>query len=130
MHNHHLLDSFGVENGILYLITKDSDNIHLALKKEGTRIAISASIGPLELALRLYFDEFRRKVANLRPIAGQTAIRQVGGGQAFMGIGMVEDGGLILRPTLVTDASGHLNMNFRTTAEVCEVFANWLEAEV
>jgi hypothetical protein len=115
-------------SGIISITSSTSSEIPrtVSMRREGGYVAISASSGPLEIALRLRFVEFGRTLARLRPVQGLQTTRQVGTGQAFMALGLQEDGSLVVRPTIVADATGHMCFNLRLTDTVRQTLFDWL----
>lgn len=95
----------------LFYTGADSDQPRLALHREGSYVTISASYGPLEIALRPKYDELVRILSRLTAVEGLHTTRQVGTGQAYLGIGLNNQGNLMLRPTIVADATGHFSLN-------------------
>ncbi|NJL95878.1 MAG: hypothetical protein HC915_20175 [Anaerolineae bacterium] len=121
------LDEFSVAGHIAQLRSSESGALAvLALAREGERLNISVSIGALELALRLRYDEMVRQLELLTPQPGFVTTRHIGSGQAYMEVGMTQEQGLILRPTLASDATGHLTANLVTTRAVFEALQTWL----
>lgn len=130
MRNYQLLDRVTVnaESGIFYLTT-DADAQAapvVALRREGGYVAISASYGPLEIALRPRLHELARVLARLQPVEGMQTTRQVGTGQAYIALGLRPDGILVLRPTLVADATGHLVFNLTMSDAARQALFEWL----
>jgi hypothetical protein len=130
MRNFELLDKVtaDADSGIITLTTQN-DNPWLpviALRREGGYIALSASYGPLEIALRPRFQELSRVLARLQPVEGLQTTRQVGTGQAYLAVGLKPDGVLLLRPTIVADATGHLGFNLAVSDAVRQTLFDWL----
>lgn len=130
MRNFQSLDKFVIEEstGILYISTQDEDWMHprVSLRKEGTYVAISASYGPLEIAMRLRLNEFTSILARLRPIQGLQTTRQLGTDRTYITLGLQENGGLVIRPTIVGDATGHVCLNLILTKSVRQALFEWL----
>ncbi len=131
MRNFMQLDRYQIDSdtGVFRLFTQaeDANSPQLALKIEGEYIAISASYGALEVALRPNLGELRWALSHLVPFEGlQTTSRQIGSTQAFLAIGLHADGALILRPTILADATGHLTMNLRLSSEARIQLFQWL----
>lgn len=120
-----------VETGILYLSTRDTKDMEprVSLRREGSYVAISASYSLMEIALRLRFDELTRVLSRLRPIEGLQTTRQVGTGQAYLALGLQADGALVMRPTIVADATGHLTFNLLLTRQARQALFEWLPVE-
>ena len=131
MRNFMLLDRYHIDNesGIITLSNQDDkDNRpQLALKIEGEFIAISTSYGALEIALRPKLEELRWAFSHVVPFDGlQTTSRQIGSTQAFLALGLRTDGTVILRPTILADATGHFTLNLMLSSEVRAQLFNWL----
>jgi len=133
MRNFQTLDKVTVDDdtGIIYLTVEDDtdNNPLLAMRLEGSYLAISASYGPIEIALRPRLDEVTRVLERLRPVEGLQITRHVGTGNANLGVGLKSDGMLLLRPTIVGDATGHLGFNLALTANVRQALFAWLSVE-
>ncbi len=102
----------------------------LSLRREGGYVSISISYGPLEMALRPRYPELTRVLGRLRPISGLQTTRQVGTGQAYLALGLREDNMLVVRPTIVADATGHLTYNLLLTDSVRQALYTWLQVEI
>ncbi len=98
----------------------------VALKQEGGYIVISVSHGPIEIALRPRLQELTRVLARLKPVEGLQTTRQVGTGEAYISLGLAGDGSLLLRPTIVADATGHLTFNLILTDAARAKLFEWL----
>lgn len=133
MRNFELLDHSTVdaESGVISLTTQQTaaGSPVLAMRREGSYIVISASYGPLEVALRPRFEELTRVLQRLQPVEGLNTTRQIGTGQAFLALGLKTDGMLLLRPTLVADATGLLAFNLAVTDSVRRALYAWLSIE-
>ncbi|MFN8530099.1 MAG: hypothetical protein U0670_15980 [Anaerolineae bacterium] len=119
--------------GIFSLKTsgEGEDSPHLALKVEGDYIAISANYGPLEIALRPRLDELKFALAHMQPLEGlQTTSRQIGSTQSYLALGLRMDQSLILRPTILTDATGHITFNLRVPKEARVKLYEWLNIPI
>ena len=57
-------------------------------------MAISASYGPMEIALRPRYEDLTRLLARLQPVEGLQTTRQVGTSQAYLATGLRSDGTL------------------------------------
>jgi len=114
--------------GIFYVsVEPETENSSMvALKQEGGYIVISVSHGPIEIALRPRLQELTRVLARLKPVEGLQTTRQVGTGEAYLSLGLSVDGTLLLRPTIVADATGHLTFNLAMTDEVRAKLYEWL----
>lgn len=114
--------------GVMYVSEEpETENGSMvALKQEGGYIVISASHGPIEIALRPRLQELTRVLARLKPVEGLQTTRQVGTGEAYLSLGLGVDGTLLMRPTIVADATGHLTFNLALTADVREKLFEWL----
>ncbi|MBZ0305695.1 MAG: hypothetical protein K8I82_06470 [Anaerolineae bacterium] len=130
MRDYQFLDTMSEEEGRLQFTNREGGANHsiLALAQEGDKVAISASLGALEVALRLRLAEFRRQFNALKHVPGLSITRQVGTVEAFMGLGVVEDNRLALRPTLLVDATGRLSFNLLLSDACYQRLAEWLNA--
>ncbi|MDX2163223.1 MAG: hypothetical protein SF162_18035 [bacterium] len=131
MRNFTLLDQVVIDSqtGIIGLSASGhSDSApSLALKIEGDYIAISASYGALEIALRPRLEELKWALAHMQPLDGlQTTSRQVGSTQSYLAFGLRSDGTLTLRPTILTDATGHITINLRLSNDARTTLYTWL----
>jgi hypothetical protein len=99
----------------------------VAMRREGDYLAMSFSLGALELALRLRTSEVTRTLSHLQPAEGQQTPRQIGTGQAFLQVGLQNNGALLLRPTLVSDAGGLLAINLSVEHAARRALLGWLE---
>lgn len=113
------------ETGLIELATGETA-ASIWMRQEGSYIAISASSGPLEIALRLHLDELKRSLARLHPVEGLQITRQIGTGQAYLGVGLLSSGELLLRPTIIADSTGHLSLNLTLTDTVRQTLYGWL----
>jgi hypothetical protein len=98
----------------------------LSMRKEGTYVSIAISHGPIELALRPRGDELRRVLGRLVAVEGLQTTRQVGTGEAYIALGLQGDGTLLMRPTLVADATGHLCFNLLLTPSSRAALYTWI----
>ncbi|MCU0496583.1 MAG: hypothetical protein MUF87_04430 [Anaerolineae bacterium] len=134
MRNFFTLDQVVVneEVGVLTVsASQDSEhNPMLSLRREGSYIAISVSYGPLEVALRPRFSDVARVLGRLHPVGALQTTRQVGTGQAYLALGLREDQTLVVRPTIVADATGHFCFNLLITHEARKKLFDWLPVEV
>lgn len=105
----------------------DDDEPRLAIRREGIYITISASYGPLELALRPRYEEFIRTLTKLAVVEGLLTTRQVGTGQAQLSLGLTASHDLLMRLTIVADATGHISLNLKLTPSARETLYSWLE---
>lgn len=117
--------------GIISFGAADDSGTHptLALRREGDYAVISASYGPLEIALRLRARELIRTLKHMLPNDGLNTTRQVGSGDAFLGLGLHGDGTLTLRPTIVGDGSGYFALNLMLAADAAAALRAWLGDE-
>lgn len=100
----------------------------VTFQREGGYVAFSASYGPFEIAIRPRFQELSRVLGRLQPVEGLQTTRQVGTGQAYLAVGLKPDGSLLLRPTIVGDATGHLGFNLALSSGAREALFAWLPA--
>jgi hypothetical protein len=132
MRNYQVLDKAILEqDNVLRLTTaqENPDQPILAMSREGSFVSISASFGPLELALRLQYNELVRRLKNLYPVPGLATTRQVGTGNSYMALGLTKDNRLVMRPSIVADASGHITFNLVASAEVYQTLRKWLDVD-
>jgi hypothetical protein len=127
------LDKFTVnsETGIITLtVSRETDTQPMvSMRREGDYITIAASYGLLEIALRPRYHELTRVLSRLQPVEGLQTTRQVGTGQAYLALGVKPDGTLLMRPTLVADATGHMTFNLTLTDEVRKALFAWMPIE-
>lgn len=116
------------ESGILYIKHEDDLGTHpmISMRREGVYIAISASYGPLEIALRPRAEELARLLSRLQPVKGLQTTRQIGTANAYLAVGLRVDETLVMRPTLVADATGHLSFNLALTSATRQGLFDWL----
>lgn len=132
MRNYQVLDVAQVGDKDILRLTNAEDkpeNPSLSMSREGAFVSISVSFGPLEIALRPRYDELARHLSRLHPVPGLATTRQTGGVNAYISLGLTQDSKLVLRPTLVTDASGLIVFNLVCTADVKDKIFDWLEVE-
>lgn len=116
------------ETDVITLEHTDSDNEPvLALRREGIYVTISASFGPLELALRPRYEDLVRTLSRLQAVEGLSTTRQVGTAQAYLAMGLSVDGSLMLRPTIVADATGHMSLNLAVSDDARKQLFGWLK---
>jgi hypothetical protein len=134
MRNFQTLDTVEIDSeaGIIYMSDQndmDEDPSMLVMRREGGYMAISASHGPFEIALRPRLEEVSRVFSRLNPIEGLQTTRQVGTAQAYLAVGLSPDGTMLMRPTIVADATGHLSFNLALTPDVGKALLAWLPLE-
>ncbi len=100
----------------------------VAVQREGNYVAFSASYGPFEIAVRPRFQELSRVLGRLNAVEGLQTTRQVGTAQAYLAVGLKPDGLLLLRPTVVGDATGHIGINLALSSEARQALFEWLPA--
>lgn len=130
MRNFHPLDqvSSDPDSGIL-LYTSSVEapfKPQVAMKREGSYIAFSVSHGPMEMALRPRVDELKRVLGRVSPVPGLQTTRQVGTSDAYIALGLNPDGTLLMRPTLVADATGHFCFNLIMSDAMRASLFEWL----
>jgi hypothetical protein len=113
-------------NAVLTLSAEHALSPMISLKIEGSYVAIAFVYGAFEIALRPRSQELTRVLARLRPIEGQQAPRQVGSGESYLSLGLSTDGQLLLRPTIVSDASGLFSLNFALHDTARTALYQWL----
>ena len=111
----------------LFFTNAAPEHPRLAMRREGIYVTISASYGPLEIALRPRYDDVVRTLGRLAVVEGLHTTRQVGTAQAYLAMGLTSDGNLLLRPTIVADATGHLSFNIQITPKVRIALYEWLK---
>lgn len=111
----------------LFFTNADTEQPRLALRREGIYVTISASYGPLEIALRPRYEDLVRTLSRLTAVEGLHTTRQVGTGQAYLAMGLTQDDNLLLRPTIVADATGHLSLNIEIAQSARQVLYDWLK---
>ena len=130
MRNYQVLDVATLEpDGVLSLTTSEEnpDRPILSMSREGAFVSLSASFGPLEIALRLRFEDLRRRLERLLPVHGLATTRQVGTANSFVALGVTDDERLVMRPTIVSDASGKMTFNLVTSSPVYQQILEWLD---
>ena len=111
----------------LFFTNAQPEHPRLAMRREGIYVTISASYGPLEIALRPRYEDILRTLSRLAAVEGLHTTRQVGTAQAYLAMGLTSDGNLVLRPTIVADATGHLSFNIQITPKVRVALYEWLK---
>jgi hypothetical protein len=130
MRQFHTLDQFVMDSNGLVSITASKDTplpAIISFQQEGAYLAIAASSGLIEIALRLRLDEFTRLLGRLQPVEGLQTTRQVGTVHAYLAMGLQSGGELILRPTIAADATGHFCFNLMLPQDVTDSLYAWLE---
>jgi hypothetical protein len=116
-----------IRNDQAFLITTQNGlPSQLAMQREGDYLAMSVSFGPVEIALRPRWQDVIRTLQHLRALDGLQTSRQIGTVEAYLAVGLHSDGRLILRPTIVQDATGHLSFNLELTSDTREALYQWL----
>ena len=132
MRNFQLLDVVNLDNhaGSIQFTTEEPliAKPVVTVQREGGYVAFSASYGPFEIAIRPRFQELSRVLGRLQPVEGLQTTRQVGTGQAYLAVGLKPDGILLLRPTIVGDATGHLGFNLALSSAARQALFDWLPA--
>lgn len=118
--------------GVISIAASQDTTFHvmLSMRREGGYVSISVSSGPLEMALRPRSQELARVLERLVPVSGLQTTRQVGTGQAYLAVGLREDGTLVLRPTIVADATGLMCFNLLIPDEARKALFDWLPVEM
>lgn len=111
----------------LILASTDTQPGSLVARREDEYVVLTTTSGPMAITLRLRADELARTLRHPAASSEQATARQVGSSQAYLAIGRREDGDILLRPTLVADATGQLSFNLLVTANVCEDLFRWLQ---
>jgi hypothetical protein len=132
MRNFQLLDVVTFDNhaGSIQFTSEESliAKPIVTVQREGGYVAFSASYGPFEMAVRPRFQELSRVLGRLNAVEGLQTTRQVGTAQAYLAVGLKPDGLLLLRPTVVGDATGHIVMNFALSSAARQALFEWLPA--
>ncbi len=115
--------------GVLMIVGEKGthDYPSMMVSREGNYVPISVSYGPIELALRLRHGDLGQALQRLQPVNGLQTTRQVGSSNAYLALGLRTDGVLLMRPTVVADARGHLSMNLALPPAVKDEVVAWLE---
>lgn len=133
MRNYQTLDSANVDPATesleLFLAAADDDQPRLVMRREGAYVTISASYGPLEIAMRPRHEDLLRTMTRLNVVEGLHTTRQVGTGQAYLAIGLTPEHDLLMRLTIVADATGHLSFNMRLVGNTRAQLFQWLGVE-
>ncbi len=133
MRNFELLDTVTIDHssGVINFSAQRSAFAHpvVAMRREGGYISLSASYGPLEIALRPRFQELARVLARLQPVDGLQTTQQIGTAQAYLSVGLKLDGELLLRPTIVADATGHIGFNLALSDAARKTLFDWLPVD-
>ncbi len=95
--------------------------------REGMYLSISAQHGPLEIALRPRLRDVTSSLAELKPTEHLGVMRMIGTGQAHVELGLSTAGELLIRTSIVADATGHFAMNTILTPEARKRLFEWLE---
>ena len=131
MRNFQILDGSRIDKEAdsleLFFSHADTEQPRLALHREGIYVTISASYGPLEIALRPRYEDLVRTLSRLTAVDGLHTTRQVGTGQAYLAMGLTADDTLMLRPTIVADATGHMSLNLEVSMAARKALYDWLK---
>lgn len=104
-----------------------NEQSRLALRREGIYVTISASYGPLEIAMRPRYEDLVRTLSRLSVIEGLLTTRQIGTGQAYVAVGLSAEQDLLMRMTIVADATGHMSLNVILKSNARATLYDWLE---
>ncbi len=107
----------------------DARLVSLWFGREGMYLSISANYGPLEIALRPRHRDLVASLSQLKPTERLAVMRMVGTGQAHLELGLTTEGDLLLRATIVADATGHFAINMIAKPEVRRKLFEWLDVE-
>lgn len=123
--------SYDETNDTLLVSCGDQDPCEPVLwfGREGPYLSVSASHGPLEIALRLRQRDVETSLAQLRPTERLTVMRMVGTGQAHLELGLSTAGELLVRTAIIADATGHIAINMVLTPSARARLYEWLEVE-
>jgi hypothetical protein len=131
MRNFQVLDRSRIDSDSdsleLFYSDAEDERPRLALRREGIYVTISASYGPLEIALRPRYEDLIRTLSRLAPVEGLHTTRQVGTGQAYLAMGLTSNKSLLLRPTIVADATGHMSLNVEVGSDARQALFDWLK---
>ncbi len=94
--------------------------------REGMYVSVSASYGPLEIALRPRQQDLVTGLTQLRPTERLSVMRIVGTGQAHIELGLSTSGELLFRAAIVADATGHFAINLILTSDARARLFAWL----
>lgn len=133
MRSYQILNVVEVEPDNVLQLSNNEDNPDkpmLSMSREGVFLTLSASFGPLEIALRLRHEDMKRRLESLHPVPGLATTLQIGTGNAYIAVGLTTDDRLVMRPTIVADATGRLTFNLVTTASVYHRIRDWLELDI
>ena len=133
MRNYQILDSSSIDHDNVLLLSPTEDNPEkptLSMSHEGIFISLSASFGPLEIALRVRQTNLRLRLEQLYPVPGLATTHQIGSANSFIAIGLTKDNRLVMRPTVVADAHGRVTFNLVTTPALYETIVDWVGTEV
>lgn len=127
MRTFHILNQVNTDTASGLIHFHDEEKLtHLALSREGEYVVLTASYGPMEIALRPRLQELTRALKSLKPVEGLQTTRQIGTSQSTVSLGLRSDGVLVLRPTITADASGLFCLNIELTDEARQRLFDWL----
>lgn len=130
MRNFQTLDHVDIDTktGILQVSSaaEAAGSPQLSLRREGEYLTISASYGPLEISLRPRFQDVVWTFGRLQAVEGLQTSRQIGTGNAYLAVGINKEQTMLLRPTIVGDATGHVSFNLRLTGDARQKVFDWL----
>lgn len=93
---------------------------------EGMYVSVSANYGPLEISLRPRQRDLVASLAQLKPTERLSIMRMIGTGQAHLAVGLSQTGKMLLRTSIVADATGQFAMNFILEPDVRAQLFTWL----
>lgn len=133
MRNPQTLDQAAIDpvTGVITFTAAEKNALQpiAAMRHEGEYVPISVSYGALEIALRPRVKDLIRTLRTIQPNDGLNTTRQVGSTDCFLGLGLRTDGTLILRPTIVGDASGYFCLNLALSPQAAAELRSWLGEE-
>src|SRR5690606_9142458 len=113
--------------GVISFTSEDETALHpvVSMRQEGAYAAISASFGPHEIALQPSHSELVGNLRHLQPNDGLITTSQIGFANCVAGLGLSTDGRIILRPTMVGDATGDFGITFLQKDVATAVLCRW-----
>jgi len=107
----------------------NSEGPNLWFGREGMYISISAHYGPMEIALRPRQRDLITSLSQLKATERLSVMRLVEPARLIWDSAFSTRGELLLRATIVADATGQFAMNMILTSGAREKLLKWLEVE-